>query len=46
MFQLENDVLTAKIDGGRITSLYDHRADREVIPHGMAGNQLVIFDDK
>lgn len=46
IFQMQNDVLTVQIDGGRILSLYDHRADREIIPRGMEGNKLVIFDDK
>ena len=31
---------------GNIVSLYDIRADREVIPCGRRANQLVVFDDK
>lgn len=45
-FILENDQLRVKIDGGHITSLYDLKAGREIIPKGGRANQLVIFDDK
>jgi alpha-mannosidase len=38
--------LRVKVQGGVITSLYDLRAGREVIPKGGKANQLVIFDDK
>jgi len=46
VFVLENDQLRVQIEGGVITSLYDHQAGREVIPKGGKANQLVIFDDK
>lgn len=46
VFFLENEQLRVKIDGGHITSIYDHLAEREVIPKGSKANQLVIFDDK
>jgi alpha-mannosidase len=46
VYALENDNLKAQIEGGLITSLYDKKAGREVIPKGKKGNQLVIFDDK
>lgn len=46
VFVLKNDQLTVQVDGGHITSLYDHNADREIIPKGSKANQLVIFDDK
>ena len=35
-----------KISNGIITSLYDLRKDREIIPEGGKANQFVIFDDK
>ena len=43
---LSNSLLTVKIVKGTIVSLYDHTADREVIPVGQKANQFVIFDDK
>lgn len=46
VFVLENSQLRVKVEGGVITSLYDLRAEREVIPKGGKANQLVIFDDK
>lgn len=45
-FVLENDQLRVKIEGGHITSLFDRKARREIIPKGGKANQLVIFDDK
>ena len=45
-FYLSNSRLTVKIVKGTIESLYDHAAEREVIPPGQKANQLVIFDDK
>jgi alpha-mannosidase len=45
-FVLENDQLRVKVDGGHITSLFDRKAGREIIPKGGKANQLVIFDDK
>ncbi|KAH6988090.1 alpha-mannosidase [Ilyonectria sp. MPI-CAGE-AT-0026] len=44
VFQLENGQLTVKVEKGCITSVYDHRARREVLS-GKA-NQFVVFDDK
>jgi alpha-mannosidase len=46
VFLLENDQLQVKVQDGHITSMYDRRAEREVIAKGGKGNQLVIFDDK
>jgi alpha-mannosidase len=45
-FILQNKYLEVKVNGGVITSLYDKRAKREVVPKGSKANQLVIFDDK
>jgi alpha-mannosidase len=45
-FVLENDQLRVKVDSGHITSLFDRKAGREIIPKGGKANQLVIFDDK
>ena len=46
VFVLENSQLRVKVQSGVITSLYDLKAGREVIPKGGKANQLVIFDDK
>ncbi|ROW16211.1 hypothetical protein VPNG_01935 [Cytospora leucostoma] len=46
VFVLQNDQLRVQVEGGSITSLYDRKADREVIAKGGKGNQFVIFDDK
>lgn len=46
VFVLQNDQLRVSVSGGCITSLYDLKAEREVIPKGEKANQLVIFDDK
>ena len=46
VFQLQNDQLSATVENGCITSLYDRQADREIIPSGAKANQFVIFDDK
>jgi len=46
VFILENDQLRVQVDSGFITSLYDRKAEREVIPEGGKANQFVIFDDK
>lgn len=46
VFVLENDNLKIKVERGVITSLYDSKAKREVLPKGGKANQLVIFDDK
>jgi alpha-mannosidase len=46
VFVLENKQLRVKVTDGVITSLYDRKAEREVIPKGGKANQFVIFDDK
>ena len=46
VFVLQNDQLRVQVEGGCITSLYDLKTEREVIPKGGKANQLVIFDDK
>lgn len=46
VFVLQNDQLRVEVEGGCICSLYDRKVEREVIPKGGKGNQLVIFDDK
>ena len=45
-FTLDNGALRVKLDNGVITSLYDEINQREMLPDGAKGNQLVIFDDK
>ncbi|TLD25936.1 glycoside hydrolase family protein [Venturia nashicola] len=45
-FELSNSAFDVKISEGVITSLFDKRANREVIAKGGKANQLVIFDDK
>lgn len=46
IFVLQNDQLRVQVSKGIITSLYDLKAEREVISKGGKANQLVIFDDK
>jgi alpha-mannosidase len=46
VFVLQNDQLRVQVVNGTITSLYDRKAERELIPKGGKANQLVIFDDK
>ncbi|KAH8844796.1 hypothetical protein MCOR27_008815 [Pyricularia oryzae] len=46
VFIMENDDLKIKVKNGVITSMYDRRVGREVIPKGGKANQFVIFDDK
>lgn len=46
VFMMRNEQLQVKIEDGCITSLYDLKAKREVIPEGSKANQFVIFDDK
>jgi alpha-mannosidase len=46
LFVLENAQLRVEILGGVITSLFDRRAQREIIAKGSKANQFVIFDDK
>ncbi|KAF2716743.1 glycoside hydrolase family 38 protein [Polychaeton citri CBS 116435] len=45
-FVLNNKELRVRIEGGVITSLYDIKAAREILPKGGKANQLVLFDDK
>ena len=45
-FLLSNDDFEVKVSGGSITSLYDIKAQRELVKKGGKANQLVIFDDK
>ena len=46
VFVLQNDQLKVEVTEGVITSLYDRKAKREVLPKGKKANQLVVFDDK
>ena len=46
IFVMENANLRVRVEDGVITSLYDHREEREVIASGGKANQFVIFDDK
>ena len=46
VFALTNRHFRVEVEKGCISSLYDIRADREVIAKGGKANQLVIFDDK
>ncbi|KAI9711381.1 MAG: Glycoside hydrolase, 38 vacuolar alpha mannosidase [Chrysothrix sp. TS-e1954] len=46
VFELSNAHYSATITSGLITSLYDKRANRELVPEGKKGNQLVLYDDK
>ncbi|EHK98100.1 putative Alpha-mannosidase 2C1 [Glarea lozoyensis 74030] len=46
VFVLQNDQLRVSVEDGYISSLYDRKAEREVVAKGGKANQLVIFDDK
>lgn len=46
VFEMSNSELTVQVQHGVIRSLYDHVANREILPAGSKANQLVIFDDK
>ncbi|KAI0176289.1 glycoside hydrolase family 38 protein [Hypoxylon sp. FL1284] len=46
VFVMQNDQLTVRVEDGNVTSLFDRRMKRELIPQGEKANQLVIFDDK
>ncbi|KAI9828731.1 MAG: Glycoside hydrolase, 38 vacuolar alpha mannosidase [Thelocarpon impressellum] len=46
VFRLSSADYRLEVEGGSITSLFDVKARREVIPKGSKANQLVIFDDK
>jgi len=45
-FELRNAQFVVKVTDGAITSLYDIKAERELIPEGKKAAQLVIYDDK
>lgn len=46
VFAMQNDQLKVQVSNGLITSVYDRKADREIIAPGGKANQFVIFDDK
>lgn len=46
VFAMQNEDLKVKVENGVITSVYDRKADREVLANGGKANQFVIFDDK
>ncbi|KAI2467718.1 glycoside hydrolase family 38 protein [Annulohypoxylon bovei var. microspora] len=46
VFVMQNEQLTVKVENGTITSLFDRKAEREIIAKGGKANELVIFDDK
>jgi alpha-mannosidase len=46
VFELRNAQFVVEVSDGAITSLYDIKADREIVPKGAKAAQLVIFDDK
>jgi alpha-mannosidase len=46
VFVLQNDQLRVQVASGIITSIYDLKAEREVVAKGGKANQLVMFDDK
>lgn len=46
VFKLQNEHLSLTVEKGCITSLYDRKADREIISRGKKANQFVLFDDK
>lgn len=43
---MKNDDIRLQVEDGFITSIYDRKANREVISKGGKANQFVIFDDK
>jgi alpha-mannosidase len=46
VFELRNAQFVVEVSDGAITSLYDLKAHRDVIPKGKKAAQLVLFDDK
>ncbi|KAL5402597.1 hypothetical protein PMIN03_010540 [Paraphaeosphaeria minitans] len=46
VFELRNSQFVVEVSNGAITSLYDIKADREMVPKGGRAAQLVLFDDK
>lgn len=45
-FVLQNDHLRVCIQGGEIVSLIDRGLQRELLPEGVRGNRMVLFDDQ
>lgn len=46
VYLLSNTYLDVVVTKGAITSLFDKRAERELVPAGQTANQFVLFDDK
>ncbi|PVI03758.1 glycoside hydrolase family 38 protein [Periconia macrospinosa] len=46
VYELRNAQFIVEVSNGHISSLYDISADRELIPKGAKGAQLVLYDDK
>ena len=46
VYHLQNEQYKVEVENGHINSLYDSKAQREIIPKGQKAAQLVIFDDK
>jgi alpha-mannosidase len=46
VFELRNTQFVVQVTNGAITSLFDRKVGREVIPKGQKAAQLVIYDDK
>lgn len=46
VFALKNSRFEVQVEAGVITSLYDLKAERQVLAKGGKANQFVIFDDK
>ena len=46
VFELANSSLKIEVESGCITSIFDIKANRQVVTPGSKANQLVIFDDK
>lgn len=44
--EMSNAHYIVRLHNGTVTSIYDRRADREVIPAGARAAQLVLYDDK
>lgn len=45
-FILNNRKLKVTVRGGLITSLFDIELQRELVPKGCQGNQLILYDDQ
>lgn len=46
VFVLKNSRFDVQVEAGVITSLYDSKAERQVLAKGGKANQFVLFDDK